>query len=63
MTAEAAFWNDLAERYSRQPLANPNAFERKIAVTQSRMKPAHVVLDEASPSSLRKSRASAVPAR
>ncbi len=45
MTAEAAFWNNLAERYARQPLANPSAFERKIAVTTSRMKPTDVVLD------------------
>ena len=45
MTAEAAFWNDLAERYARQPLANPAAFERKIEITRSRMKPTDVVLD------------------
>lgn len=45
MTAEAAFWNDLAERYARQPLANPGAFERKIEMTRSRMKPTDVVLD------------------
>jgi ubiquinone/menaquinone biosynthesis C-methylase UbiE len=35
----------LAERYARQPLANPGAFERKIEITRSRMKPADVVLD------------------
>jgi len=45
VTAEAEFWNDLAERYARQPLANPGAFERKIAITRSRMKPTDVVLD------------------
>jgi ubiquinone/menaquinone biosynthesis C-methylase UbiE len=45
MTAEAAFWNDLAERYARQPVANPGAFERKIEVTRARMKPTDVVLD------------------
>lgn len=45
MTAEAAFWNQLAERYARQPVANPGAFERKIAITRSRMKPSDVVLD------------------
>jgi arsenite methyltransferase len=45
MTAEAAFWNDLAERYARQPVANPGAFERKIELTQARMKPTDVVLD------------------
>lgn len=45
MTAEAAFWNDLAERYARQPVANPGAFERKIEITRARMKPTDVVLD------------------
>lgn len=45
MTAEAAFWNDLAERYARQPVANPGAFERKIELTRARMKPTDVVLD------------------
>jgi ubiquinone/menaquinone biosynthesis C-methylase UbiE len=43
--AEAAFWNELAERYARQPVANPSAFEGKIAITRSRMKPSDVVLD------------------
>lgn len=45
MTAQAAFWNELAPRYARQPLSNPGAFERKIAITQARMKPTDVVLD------------------
>jgi arsenite methyltransferase len=45
VTADAAFWNELAERYARQPLANPGAFERKIEITRSRMKPTDVVLD------------------
>lgn len=45
MTTEAAFWNDLAEKYSRQPVADPDAFERKIAITTSRMTPRDVVLD------------------
>jgi ubiquinone/menaquinone biosynthesis C-methylase UbiE len=41
----AAFWNKLAEKYARQPVANPAAFERKIAATQSLMTPSDVVLD------------------
>jgi arsenite methyltransferase len=41
----AAFWNELAEKYARQPVANPAAFERKIAVTKSLMRPSDVVLD------------------
>ncbi len=44
-TAEAVFWNELAERYARAPLANPDAFERKIAITQACMKATDVVLD------------------
>jgi arsenite methyltransferase len=45
MSNDAAFWNNLAEKYSRQPLENPDAFERKIAATKARMRPDHVVLD------------------
>ena len=45
MTADAAFWNKLADKYSRQPLADPAAFERKIAITKSLMKPSDVLLD------------------
>lgn len=43
--SEAAFWNKLAEKYSRTPVANPDAFDRKIAITQARMTPQDVVLD------------------
>lgn len=45
MTAEAAFWNDLAERYAARPVADPTAFDRKIAITQSRMRLSDVVLE------------------
>jgi len=45
VTADAAFWDKLAEKYARQPVANPAAFERKIAITKSLMKPTDVVLD------------------
>lgn len=45
MSTEATFWNELAERYARQPVANPAAFERKIEVTRARMKPTDAVLD------------------
>lgn len=45
MTTDAAFWNRLAEKYSRQPVANPDAFDRKIAITKSRMRQGDVVLD------------------
>ncbi len=45
MTANAQFWNDIAEEYARKPVDNPDAFERKIAITKSRMTPSDVVLD------------------
>lgn len=45
MTTNTAFWNKLAEKYAKQPVANPAAFERKIATTKSLMKPSDVVLD------------------
>jgi arsenite methyltransferase len=45
VTVDAAFWNNLAEKYARQPVANPAAFERKIAITKALMKPSDVVLD------------------
>ncbi len=45
MTANAAFWNNLAEKYAKKPVENPAAFERKIAITKSLMTPRDVVLD------------------
>ena len=42
---DPAFWNHLAERYSQQPVEDPEAFDRKIAVTKSVMTPQDVVLD------------------
>lgn len=45
MTSDPTFWNRLAEKYARQPVANPGAFERKIAITTSCMTPHDVVLD------------------
>lgn len=46
MTApDATFWDDIAEKYSKKPVDNPEAFERKIDVTRSRMTPEARVLD------------------
>jgi ubiquinone/menaquinone biosynthesis C-methylase UbiE len=45
MTANAAFWNNIAEKYARKPVENPAAFERKIAITKSLMTPSDIVLD------------------
>jgi ubiquinone/menaquinone biosynthesis C-methylase UbiE len=41
----AAFWNRIADKYARQPVADPAAFERKIEITKSRLKSSDVVLD------------------
>ncbi len=45
MNTDAAFWNNLAEKYARKPVEDPAAFERKIAVTKSLMTPTDVILD------------------
>lgn len=45
MSADATFWDKLAEKYSRRPVANPEAFERKIEVTKKLMGPQAEVLD------------------
>jgi arsenite methyltransferase len=45
MTADPAFWNNLAEKYARTPVKDPAAFERKIAITKARMAPRDVILD------------------
>jgi arsenite methyltransferase len=45
MTADAAFWNNLAHDYARKPVENPDAFERKIAATTSLMTRSDTVLD------------------
>lgn len=45
MTADAAFWNNIAEKYAKKPVDDPAAFERKIGITKSLLKPSDVVLD------------------
>jgi arsenite methyltransferase len=45
MHADVAFWNNIATRDARQPVEDPAAFERKIALTLAQMKPGDVVLD------------------
>ena len=42
---DAAFWNGIAEDYSRKPVDDMETFEKKIAVTKSRLTPTGVVLD------------------
>jgi arsenite methyltransferase len=45
MSADARFWDGMAEKYSRMPVGNPQAFERKIAITRARLTPQSIVLD------------------
>jgi len=45
MSTDATFWDQLADKYSRQPVADPDAFERKIEITRSKMTAPDVVLD------------------
>jgi arsenite methyltransferase len=45
MSADPRFWDRMAERYSRTPVADPQAFERKIAITRARLTPQSIVLD------------------
>lgn len=42
---DATFWNDLADEYAAKPVENPDAFERKIRITQALMTPQDRVLD------------------
>jgi len=44
-TADARFWNGLAETYAAKPVDNPEAFDRKTAVTCALVEPGHTVLD------------------
>lgn len=45
MTANANFWDKIAESYAAKPVDNPDAFDRKIAITRDRMTPGQTVLD------------------
>lgn len=45
MSTDATFWNDIAQKYAAKPVDRPEAFERKIAITKSRMRPTDVILD------------------
>lgn len=45
MIANASFWDKIAEKYAQQPVKDPAAFDRKIAITQSLMTPQDVILD------------------
>jgi ubiquinone/menaquinone biosynthesis C-methylase UbiE len=45
MRSDAEFWNDLAEKYAAQPVADPSAFERKQAITREYLRPDSTVLE------------------
>jgi arsenite methyltransferase len=45
MPPDATFWDKIAESYAAQPVVDPAAFDRKIAVTLARMRSTDVVLD------------------
>lgn len=45
MNPDARFWDGIAERYAEKPVADPSAYERKLAVTKTRLGPHAIVLD------------------
>ena len=45
MVSDTQFWDDAAEKYSRKPVANVAAYQKKLAITKERLKPTDVVLD------------------
>lgn len=45
LSADAPFWNRIAESYAKKPVANPGAFERKIAITRELLPEGGAVLD------------------
>ena len=45
MSTDDVFWDRLAERYAKQPIANLASYERKLDVTKSRLSPTDVILD------------------
>ena len=42
---DSRFWNRIAERYARRPVADEQAYQTKLAKTNSYLKPAHHVLE------------------
>ena len=45
MDREAKFWNKLADRYSRRPIADEAAYERKLEITRQYLQPDMDVLE------------------
>jgi 2-polyprenyl-3-methyl-5-hydroxy-6-metoxy-1,4-benzoquinol methylase len=44
-TADARFWDDIAERYAAKPVDDPPAFERKKAITREHLRPDSTILE------------------
>lgn len=45
MTADAKFWDNLAEKYAAKPVEDAPAFERKKAITRDRLRPDSTILE------------------
>jgi ubiquinone/menaquinone biosynthesis C-methylase UbiE len=45
MNASAKFWNKIAEGYSRQPIADETAYQKKLQVTREYFQPSMNVLE------------------
>lgn len=45
MTADAKFWDQIAEKYAAKPVENATAFERKKAITREHLRPGATVLE------------------
>ncbi|MEM8608616.1 MAG: class I SAM-dependent methyltransferase [Myxococcota bacterium] len=45
MTTDTLFWDNIAERYAKRPVPNPDSYQQKLAITKARLHPADIVLD------------------
>ena len=46
MNYSVKFWDKIAERYSKQPIADEAAYQKKLKVTQEYFKPEMEVLED-----------------
>ena len=45
MAQSTKFWDKIAEKYSKQPIADPDSYEKKLAITQEYFRPDMEVLE------------------
>lgn len=45
METDVQFWDGIAERYSRKPIENVPAYERKLKITRTYLEPGHIIAD------------------